>query len=95
MTNILDQNFECPCKPGFKWKTKTTFKGHMKNKDHQIYELTREVRDFRIERDRLQIKVNSLEKALIGKDNLQIRVDSLERALKCVEITLHSKVTPI
>jgi hypothetical protein len=63
---------ECPCKPDFTYKTKTTFNTHLKSDTHKLYQLqqdlnTAQARILQLEMDMLH--KNTVERTLINQIN--------------------------
>lgn len=52
---------ECPCKPNFTFKTKTTYSTHLKSDMHLIYQL-------KIDLETAQNRITQLENDLIQKN---------------------------
>lgn len=93
------QQFTCPCRSGFIYKTSSTFKSHKKNKLHQNYENKR--KEEALNATRYENEINLLnrnyERVVREKIALELKVDQLEQELlklKQPPLKLVSRRTP-
>ena len=77
------QQFTCPCRPGFIYKTSSTFNSHKKNKLHQNYANKR--KEESINATKYENEINLLnrnyERVVREKIALELKVEQLEQEL--------------
>lgn len=66
---------ECACKPGFVYKSMSTFKSHVKSETHLMYEMANEIK---VLKDKIIVMESDAHQKNMVEKNLLLRIVQLE-----------------
>ena len=83
--NTMQLLLSCPCKPGFNYKTPTTFNAHKLNKKHLAWESTQDQKNQRVLTKQLENEVERLKNKLLQREKVENellnRISDLEKQI--------------
>jgi len=85
----ITEQYTCPCRPMFTYKSKQTFQSHKKSKRHQLYEVGQTQRNVRAHEKRIENENEVLKHRIRELESQHsILINTLNRTLcsKCSQL---------